>query len=72
MPRRRPLSVLPLPVRLEYLAAVVQQTGESWPGVRVTLSTARPSLPAGSGNGRSALAPWAWAEWGEAWAECDP
>ena len=34
------------PVRLEYLAAVVQQTGESWPGVRVTLSTARPSLDA--------------------------
>ena len=34
------------PVRLEYLAAVVQQTGESWNGVRVTLSTARPSLDA--------------------------
>jgi hypothetical protein len=34
------------PVRLEYLAAVVQQTGESWDGVRVTLSTARPSLDA--------------------------
>jgi hypothetical protein len=34
------------PVRLEYLAAVVQQTGEVWPGVRVTLSTARPSLDA--------------------------
>jgi hypothetical protein len=34
------------PVRLEYLAAVVQQTGESWPGVRVTLSTAMPSLDA--------------------------
>ena len=34
------------PVRLEYLAAVFQQTGESWPGVRVTLSTARPSLDA--------------------------
>ncbi len=34
------------PVRLEYLAAVVQQTGESWSGVRVTLSTARPSLSA--------------------------
>ncbi len=33
-------------VRLEYLAAVVQQTGESWSGVRVTLSTARPSLDA--------------------------
>jgi hypothetical protein len=31
------------PVRLEYLAAVSQQTGENWPGVRVTLSTARPS-----------------------------
>ena len=34
------------PVRLEYLAAVVQQTGEPWPAVRVTLSTARPSLDA--------------------------
>lgn len=34
------------PVRLEYLAAVVQQTGEPWPGVRITLSTARPSLDA--------------------------
>jgi Domain of unknown function (DUF4139)/N-terminal domain of unknown function (DUF4140) len=34
------------PVRLEYLAAVVQQTGEAWPDVRVTLSTARPSLDA--------------------------
>ena len=34
------------PVRLEYLAAVVQQTGEDWPAVRVTLSTARPSLDA--------------------------
>ena len=35
------------PVRLEYLAAVVQQTGEDWPDVRVTLSTSRPSLDAG-------------------------
>ncbi len=34
------------PVRLEYLAAVVQQTGEDWPSVRATLSTARPSLDA--------------------------
>ena len=34
------------PVRLEYLAAVVQQTGESWSGVHITLSTARPSLDA--------------------------
>jgi Domain of unknown function (DUF4139)/N-terminal domain of unknown function (DUF4140) len=34
------------PVRLEYLAAVTQQTGEDWPDVRVTLSTARPSLDA--------------------------
>ena len=34
------------PVRLEYLAALVQQTGESWSGVRITLSTARPSLDA--------------------------
>jgi hypothetical protein len=36
----------PEPVRVEYLAAVTQQTGEDWPGVRVTLSTARPSLDA--------------------------
>src|SRR4051794_7928052 len=35
------------PVRLEYLAAVVQQTGEDWADVRVTLSTSRPSLEAG-------------------------
>ena len=34
------------PVRLEYLAAVVQQSGEAWPEVRITLSTARPSLDA--------------------------
>jgi hypothetical protein len=34
------------PVRLEYLAAAVQQTGEDWPDVRVTLSTAHPSLDA--------------------------
>jgi len=34
------------PVRLEYLAAVVQQTGEDWQDVRATLSTARPSLDA--------------------------
>jgi len=34
------------PVKLEYLAAVVQQTGETWPDVRVTLSTARPTLDA--------------------------
>ena len=34
------------PVRLEYLAAVVQQTGEDWPDVRATLSTSRPSLDA--------------------------
>jgi hypothetical protein len=34
------------PVRLEYLAAVVQQTGEDWPDVKVTLSTSRPSLDA--------------------------
>ncbi|QEH38824.1 hypothetical protein OJF2_74340 [Aquisphaera giovannonii] len=34
------------PVRLEYLAAVTQQTGEDWRGVRATLSTARPSLDA--------------------------
>jgi hypothetical protein len=34
------------PVRIEYLASVVQQTGEDWPAVSVTLSTARPSLDA--------------------------
>ena len=34
------------PVRLEYLAALTQQTGESWSNVSVTLSTARPSLDA--------------------------
>jgi hypothetical protein len=34
------------PVGLDYLAAVVQQTGEPWTGVAVTLSTARPSLDA--------------------------
>jgi len=39
-------GVADAPVRLEYLAAVVQQTGESWPSVRITLSTARPSLDA--------------------------
>ena len=34
------------PVRLEYLAAVSQQTGEDWPSARVTLSTARPTQDA--------------------------
>jgi Domain of unknown function (DUF4139)/N-terminal domain of unknown function (DUF4140) len=34
------------PVRLEYLASVVQQSGEAWTDVRVTVSTARPSLDA--------------------------
>src|SRR5262249_14447146 len=34
------------PVRLEYLAAVSQQTGEDWGDVRVTLSTAQPALNA--------------------------
>jgi hypothetical protein len=33
-------------VRLEYLASVVQQSGEAWPDARVTLSTARPSQDA--------------------------
>ena len=32
------------PVRLEYLAAVTQQTGEPWTNVRIALSTALPSL----------------------------
>jgi uncharacterized protein (TIGR02231 family) len=31
-------------VELTYLAQVAQNTGEDWPGVRLTLSTARPSL----------------------------
>jgi Domain of unknown function (DUF4139)/N-terminal domain of unknown function (DUF4140) len=34
------------PVKLEYLAAVVQQTGEAWTDVRVTLSTASPTQDA--------------------------
>jgi hypothetical protein len=34
------------PVRLEYLAAVVQQTGEAWSDVHITLSNARPALDA--------------------------
>ncbi|HXG08402.1 MAG TPA: DUF4139 domain-containing protein [Gemmataceae bacterium] len=34
------------PVQLEYLAAVVQQTGEDWSGVRLALSTAQPMLNA--------------------------
>lgn len=34
------------PVRLESLAAVTQQTGEAWPGIALTLSTARPTLDA--------------------------
>jgi hypothetical protein len=33
-------------VRLEYLADVVQHTGENWSGVRITLTNARPSLEA--------------------------
>jgi hypothetical protein len=33
-------------VRLEYLAAVIQQTGEDWSGVAMTLSTAQPMLNA--------------------------
>jgi hypothetical protein len=34
------------PVRLEYLGAIVQQSGEPWEDARVTLSTAQPSLNA--------------------------
>jgi hypothetical protein len=34
------------PVQVEYLAAVVQQTGEDWAGVTVTFSTAQPMLNA--------------------------
>jgi uncharacterized protein (TIGR02231 family) len=34
------------PVRLEYLAAVVQHTGEDWSGVELVLSTALPTLNA--------------------------
>jgi hypothetical protein len=33
-------------VQLEYLAAVIQQTGEDWAGVGMTLSTAQPMLNA--------------------------
>jgi uncharacterized protein (TIGR02231 family) len=33
-------------VRLEYLAGVVQHTGEDWPGVKLVLSTAQPMLNA--------------------------
>jgi hypothetical protein len=34
------------PVLIEYLAAVVQQTGEDWTGVKMILSTAQPMLNA--------------------------
>jgi uncharacterized protein (TIGR02231 family) len=34
------------PVQLDYLAAVLQQTGEDWSGVDLTLSTAQPMLNA--------------------------
>jgi hypothetical protein len=34
------------PVQLEYLAAIVQQSGEDWAGVSLTLSTAEPMLNA--------------------------
>ena len=34
------------PVRLEYLAAIEQQTGEDWADAELTLSTAQPSLSA--------------------------
>jgi hypothetical protein len=34
------------PVQVEYLAAVIQQTGEDWGGVELTLSTAQPALNA--------------------------
>ncbi len=34
------------PVQLEYLAGVVQQTGESWDNVKLVLSTAQPMLNA--------------------------
>ena len=34
------------PVRLEYLGSIVQTSGESWDDVRLTLSTAQPSLEA--------------------------
>jgi hypothetical protein len=33
-------------VQVEYLAAIIQQTGEDWSGVNVTLSTAQPMLNA--------------------------
>jgi hypothetical protein len=34
------------PVQVEYLAAIVQQTGEDWQGVNLVLSTAQPMLNA--------------------------
>src|SRR5207248_10089979 len=34
------------PVQVEYLAAVIQQTGEDWPNVNIILSTAQPMLNA--------------------------
>ena len=34
------------PVQVEYLAAIMQQTGEDWTGVDMTLSTAQPQLNA--------------------------
>jgi hypothetical protein len=39
-------KVVDEPVQLEYLAAVIQQTGEDWAGVGMTLSTAQPMLNA--------------------------
>ena len=35
-------------VQLEYLAAVMQHTGEDWAGIRLALSTAQPALNVGS------------------------
>jgi hypothetical protein len=34
------------PVQVEYLAAIIQQTGEDWQGVKLVLSTAQPMLNA--------------------------
>lgn len=36
------------PITVEYLAAMIQQTGEDWDRVQITLSTAQPMLNAGA------------------------
>jgi uncharacterized protein (TIGR02231 family) len=48
------LADLSGPVTLTYFASVTQQTGEDWQDVKLTLSTAQPSL----GTGPGALSAW--------------